>query len=359
MERNLGNKRRLSGPEEEDEEVSFTPRNLVGKRRREMDPAAAPSIVDELKKHFDAKTEETQRDFRQYMRGIEEKVNENSTNIRNIQKAIERIERKSVSDAPRTPDRSRTAPTTQDLSVEVDDTRLRYMLSRRSIRLWPINGDNCDTMRKDTEKFIFTNLAVSKEEFEMSRIERIRRSKTPRNSKIKNEAIITFTDSSSRDFVVSHAKNLAKFDRDVQIGMRLDYPEFLGNAYRTLEKFGAKMRARNGKEFKRSIKFNDDELTLYMDMKLPGSEEWIQVSPQIASESMAEDEKHKSESVRRIIRANGKTALNGLFREVRRTSEPSSCPPKRHENRRQSTPGSDECFEGDHFVHNRETFYTR
>ena len=123
MERNLGNKRRLSDPEEEDEEVSFTTRNLVGKRRREMDPAAAPSIVDELKKHFDTKTEETQKDFRQYMRRVEEKVNENSTNIRNIQKAIERIERKSVSDSPRTPDLSRTASTTQDLPVEADDTR--------------------------------------------------------------------------------------------------------------------------------------------------------------------------------------------------------------------------------------------
>ena len=66
--------------------------------------------------------------------------------------------------------------------------------------------------------------------------------------------------------------------------MRLDYPAHLGSDYRVLDAYGARLRGRFGEGFKRGLKFNDDEQTLFMDICLPGSNEWIRVTPAMAKE---------------------------------------------------------------------------
>ena len=120
---------------------------------------------------------------------------------------------------------------------------------------------------------------------------------------------------------MSHTKNLASYNGPLdKPGTRLDYPEFLARDFRLLETFGARMRARLGEGFKRCIKFDDSVMRLYLDFKLPEGEEWMSVTPEIAQEIRQEEDKKKADSIKRIIHANGTTALDELFKQIRMAS---------------------------------------
>ena len=95
-----------------------------------------------------------------------------------------------------------------------------------------------------------------------------------------------FDEVQTRDYIMSHAKNLARVSLQSgkpSYGIRLDFPDFLSPQFRTLEKYGAQQRQTHGPGNKRNIKFEDASLSLYMDVKLPDDPNWIQVSPEMAS----------------------------------------------------------------------------
>ena len=66
--------------------------------------------------------------------------------------------------------------------------------------------------------------------------------------------------------------------------MRLDYPAHLGSEYRALDAYGANLRTKLGVGFRRSIKFSDDDMSLYMDIYIPEAKEWIKVTANMAKE---------------------------------------------------------------------------
>ena len=135
-------------------------------------------------------------------------------------------------------------------------------------------------------EFISKALLIPEAKNIRDRIDTVRRTRTSFSSKIKDEVLVIFDTTSTRDYVFSHAKNLSKLpliDRQNN-GMRLDYPAHLGSEYRVLDAYGARLRSRFGEGFRRSIKFNDDEQVLYMDICLPRTEEWIRVSAGMAKE---------------------------------------------------------------------------
>ena len=56
-------------------------------------------------------------------------------------------------------------------------------------------------------------------------------------------------------------------------------PAHLSGVHKTLLQFGHNMRQKHGPEFKRNVRFDDTELTLCIDIKLPGSgSKWVTVS---------------------------------------------------------------------------------
>ena len=134
-------------------------------------------------------------------------------------------------------------------------------------------------------------------------------------SKIKNEILITFDSSSTRDFVFSHSKNLSKESNPNRVhGLRLDYPAHLGSDYRALDGYGAKLRREVGTGFRRNIRFNDDELGLVMDINFPKNpDKWIRVSPKLARENgsnMIEGEDQARELIKESL--SGNSALSGV-----------------------------------------------
>ena len=94
-----------------------------------------------------------------------------------------------------------------------------------------------------------------------------------------------FKDPSIRDLVARHASNLSEAkDRNGKpaAGMRIEIPPYLGGTFKMLENHGHSLRRKHGPMLKRHIKFDDMELSMYLDVRLPGENEWVKVTPEFA-----------------------------------------------------------------------------
>ena len=95
-----------------------------------------------------------------------------------------------------------------------------------------------------------------------------------RRSKVKKEVLIRFRNSQTRDLIQSYAPNLAAFDGTA--GLRMEAPDFLRGLFRLFEAHGAALRAKYT-SVKRSIRFDDVEMSLFMDVKLR-STQWHRIT---------------------------------------------------------------------------------
>ena len=114
----------------------------------------------------------------------------------------------------------------------------RYATSRRSLRLWPVNGSSDDEILGSAIRFLRDKMRVDIIDLQDDQIFRVRRSKQPRNSRVKWEVIVTFEDRYARDIVAAHGKNLTDFIDSQGLptaGTRIDYPSHLGTTFRTLD----------------------------------------------------------------------------------------------------------------------------
>ena len=317
-------------------------------------------IVARMAAHIDKAAEKTQAKLDALAGELGTKVKKNENDIIKIRSAIKRIEEsrdvlspamtKQIEDAVRASiGPSTTTMRGVDPMMITDDQRRRdkYWASRRSIRIWPVKApDDEYSLRIATGEFLAKKLKMPGTNLDLSKIQRVRKIKTPRGTnKITDELLVTFIDVQARDHAMSHAKNLAEFSKTMtdRPGIRLDYPDFLGPDFRSLETFGARMRARCGEGFKRNIRFDDDNLRLYMDINMPSQDSWTSITPEIAKETKPEEDKKKAESLKRIIRENGQGALDGLFRSLRRSPTKSprerlSGPPENYEHNRDDFP---------------------
>ena len=88
--------------------------------------------------------------------------------------------------------------------------------------------------------------------------------------------MVTFGSINDRDTFRSYGPKLKPYDRH-QAGIRLALPDFLVPTFKLLEHEGFQIvRRRPGT--RRSIKFNDLNQSLVMDVKLPGSS-WVRITP--------------------------------------------------------------------------------
>ena len=99
--------------------------------------------------------------------------------------------------------------------------------SRRSIREWPIDGNNQNGLDATFRDFVVEALLVSDTVVRDTRFPEIIRVRLSPNSSVYLEALVTFENSSDRDFYFACARNLAQFRDDEgrhTAGMHLDIP---------------------------------------------------------------------------------------------------------------------------------------
>ena len=100
-----------------------------------------------------------------------------------------------------------------------------------------------------------------------------------RKPKYEDEIIVTFEDKSVRDTVKPQEHCLAKHRNEA--GMRLHIPDHLQKSFRALMNLSYDIK-RKRPSLKRSIKFDEDALDLYMDIQVKGGDDWKRIEPEQA-----------------------------------------------------------------------------
>ena len=167
-----------------------------------------------------------------------------------------------------------------------DDRYNKYQRSRRSLILYPIKGENLDAMLADLQRYCSKALQIPSGDIQRNQIELVRRFRGTKTARDRKEVIVLFTDNETRDYVQSHARNLAGMSDH---GVRIDVPSHLMNVKRALDKYGFILKGELGVGFKRNVKFEDSEETLIMDVCYPGEEKWERITYEMAVEGIKQE----------------------------------------------------------------------
>lgn len=146
---------------------------------------------------------------------------------------------------------------------------------RRALRLWPIKGNS----RLDLEEYLVDKLRMDKDQAAELGDVAIQRILDKRN-KYCNEAVIYFDDKSDRDSVKMLAVNLANY-KDEEAGMNLQIPDHLQKDFKVLMNLSYDLKKKNPR-LKRNVKFDEENLNLFMDLQLDRDEAWRRIRPEMA-----------------------------------------------------------------------------
>ena len=98
-------------------------------------------------------------------------------------------------------------------------------------------------------------------------------------SKLVDEVFVTFETREIRDAIKVRAPNLANYREAA--GMRLHIPNHLQKDFKSLMRLAYDLKQHPN--LKRSVKFNGDDLSLFMDIQLRGGDDpWTRVRPEQA-----------------------------------------------------------------------------
>ena len=100
-----------------------------------------------------------------------------------------------------------------------------------------------------------------------------------RKPKFKDEAIVLFEDKRIRDTVKAQAYRLASC-RD-EAGMRLHLPNHLQKDFKALMSLSYELKKKNP-DLRRNVKFDENDLGLYMDIQIKKDGHWKRVNPEQA-----------------------------------------------------------------------------
>ena len=139
-----------------------------------------------------------------------------------------------------------------------------------------------------------------------------------RHSKIQSEFVVIFADAESHDIIKSYASGLA--NSKGAAGLRLDIPPCLKGSFKILSDHGLAMIKVYGKEVKRNIRFDDRNEDPMMDIKLPTSNNWHNITIDQAREARKAREIIDMRNIRRAAlgATNQSMASIGYDREKAR-----------------------------------------
>ena len=264
------------------------------------------SAISSLNKRFDDVP--NRRDLSQMEINIRSRINENSKEITrmraeqaadraNLPRVVKRIVTEEMS-------KNKGARTGQmPMSKDELDKEKSYLLARRSMRMWPasINKD-AKTLLVAARIFCITILKMSADDAGALQITDAIAAPPTRRGKIKDEIIVTFKTAGERDLVQAFAPNLKELKGAA--GVRLEIPEHLQTTFKLLEGHANGVRAKYQEGIRRSIKYDDSDRSLALDICLPNSTTWHRITPVQALEAKKAREEEEMASVRSLPRAS-------------------------------------------------------
>ena len=189
-----------------------------------------------------------------------------------------------------------------------DNQQGRYLRARRSFKIWPVTKGQSDrTLEESVRRFFIKLMLVPTQIATSVKIDNIRHADQAKNSKVTSEVVVEFADVDGRDSIKSYASGLAIAKGAA--GLRLDIPPCLKGSFKILNEHGISMVKIYGKEVKRNIKFDDTNQDLMMDIKLPTSTTWHNITIQQATEARRVRESIDMQNIRQVA-VGGASAIN-------------------------------------------------
>ena len=184
---------------------------------------------------------------------------------------------------------------------------IEFARARRSLRLWPVEGQNADDLWTAAGIFLGTKLGM-KGKLNKTMIEAISRVEIQSGPGVKSEALVRFVDNNTRDLVMGAAAMLAPYvnaEGKPTAGIRIEVPSHLRGDFRLLFKFGQILRTRHGKGTRRHVKFDDALGCLFLNLKLPGDATWSRVLLEVARRGLVTSEAASNEILERRLDVAG------------------------------------------------------
>ena len=159
------------------------------------------------------------------------------------------------------------------------EERAAFLLSRRSLRFWPIEGENPDALMEATIDFCCGALGARRSTLGIKKVTRVK--SAPRGVAFL-EVLVEFADNYSRDELLMQGPMLMQY-RDAKnkptAGIRLDIPAHLMGSFKTLEAYGVDLKRQHKWKLRKYIKFDETEEDLYLQIKHDDDESWLTFSP--------------------------------------------------------------------------------
>lgn len=257
----------------------------------------AINVREEVEEILDAREERLQI---QIKKNINDETAQLRRDIAALHERQKRLEERPTTEEPDNHERLEAGGKgSQGGKVEGNQKDSKYWHSRRCLRVWrelegndPVNDDRV------AEDFIHGVLQVEEEDFEYkTEVERTRRIRTGRAGNTRIEILIVFNNIDTRDFVHSHARNLASHvDQKGKrtAGIKMEVPVHLLSTFKVLEKHGHELKKKYGAPLRRQIMYDDDNQSLYLDVKMSQESSWERVSPDTAeAERMVRERREK------------------------------------------------------------------
>ena len=159
----------------------------------------------------------------------------------------------------------------------------KFWEARASLLLWPIEGGTVQNLRG----FLADKLEMDQDfldDMGEVRMKKQQLTKKQRTAGVRDEYCVTFESKQVRDTIKAKAANLSEF-RD-SAGMRLQVPDHLQKDFKLLMGLSYDLKQIH-KELKRNIKFDEDELNLFMDVQIRKDGQWKRIRPSQAKEAAA------------------------------------------------------------------------
>ena len=148
----------------------------------------------------------------------------------------------------------------------------RFLECRRSLRLWPVPGATLGSLRT----YLADKLNMDESFLEDMGVVTIKKV-YERRPKYSDEVVDTFETKSIRDAIEAQAHNLASYREEA--GMRLHILDHLQKTFRTLMK-------KRHPDLKWSVKFDDDNWDLFMDVQLGHGQDWKRITAEQADRTV-------------------------------------------------------------------------
>ena len=191
--------------------------------------------------------------------------------------------------------------------LAVDPRQAAYDKSRRSMRVWPIEGDDQDTLDAGFRDFAIEALRVPDTVVRRVSIQSIIRVRSAPHNNVYMEILVTFSDAGERDFYFAQARNLAEYrdkDGNPTAGIRLDIPPFLLPTFKLMNDHGFEIRRVHGRETRRYIKFDEERMSLLLEIRLPGQNKWVRIRPEQARSHAEEKDRQDYVAIKRDLLRN-------------------------------------------------------